>query len=138
MEHAHLRQPGWQIQFSALAFKPSLCFPFGKTMRRKRICLGFGRTARAVWAAFAVVLVLALGAFAVSPSLHQRLHTDSAHPDHFCVISAFATGQLSWTGTIPVVAATCVFLVCGVLLGDTPLASHLDFYFSPNRGPPRL
>jgi hypothetical protein len=107
-------------------------------MRRIRICLGFGRTAKAVTAASAGVLVLVLGAFAVSPSLHQRLHTNSAHPYHFCVISAFATGQLNWTETNLVVTAACVFLACGVSLAESPLASYLDFYFSPNRAPPKL
>jgi hypothetical protein len=101
-------------------------------MRPIRICLGFARTAKAVTAAFAVVLVLVLGALAVSPSLHQRLHADCAHPDHFCVISAFATGQLLWTETLLVVCS-----VFGVSRRETPLASYLDFYFSPNRAPPR-
>jgi hypothetical protein len=127
-----------QVQLSALAFKPSLWLPFGKTMRRKRICSGFGRTAKAVTAALAGVLVLVMGAFAVSPSLHQRLHTDCARPDHFCLISAFATGQLSGTETTLAVFTACVFLVCGVFLGETPMASYLDFYFAPNRAPPRL
>jgi hypothetical protein len=124
--------------FSALAFKPTLCLPLGKTMRQYRICSGFGRPARAVTAAFAVVVVLAMGAFSVCPSLHQRVHRDSDHPDHFCVISAFAAGQLTWTKTVPAVAAVLVFLISGVLLGEIPLASHLDFYFCPNRAPPRL
>lgn len=106
-------------------------------MRRNCIHFGFGRTARAVAAAVAVVLVLALGVLAVSPSLHQRLHPDSSHADHFCAIAAFATGQLSWTETMLVVITVCVFLVCGVSPGETPLASTLDFYFSPNRAPPR-
>jgi hypothetical protein len=106
-------------------------------MRRNRICLGFGQTAKAVTTTFAVMLMLVLGAFAVSPSLHQRLHADSAHPDHFCVISAFAKGQLSWTETKLAVAVASVILFCGVPLRETPLTSYLDLYFSPNRAPPR-
>jgi len=127
-----------QVQFSALAFKPSLWLPFGKTMRRNGSHLGFGQTAKAVTTTFAVMLVLVLGVFAVSPSMHQRLHSDSAHPDHFCIISAFATGQLSWTEINFDVAIACVLLVCGVSLCETPLASYLDLYFSPNRAPPRI
>jgi H+/Cl- antiporter ClcA len=106
-------------------------------MRRNRIHFGFGQTAKAVATAFAVVLVLVLGCFAVSSSLHQRLHTDSDRPDHFCVISAFATGQLRWTETMVVVITACVFLFYGASRGETPLVSYLDFYFSPNRAPPR-
>ncbi len=107
------------------------------TLRRNRICLGFGRTAKAVTAVFALVLVLVLGAFAASPSLHQRLHTDSNHPDHFCIICAFASGQLNVAETTPVVATACVFLICGVLAAETPLVSLFDFSFSPSRAPPR-
>jgi hypothetical protein len=107
-------------------------------MRRNRISLGFGQTAKAVTATFAVMLVLVLGACAVSPSLHQSLHSDSSHPDHFCVISAFATGQLIWTEPKLAVAVACVILVCGLPLRVTPLASYLDLYFSPNRAPPRI
>jgi len=84
------------------------------------------------------MLVLVLGAFAVSASLHQCLHADSAHPYHFCAISAFAAGQLSWTETYLAVAIACVILVCGIPLRETTLASYLDLYFSPNRAPPRL
>jgi hypothetical protein len=83
------------------------------------------------------VLMLALGAFAASPSLHQRLH-DSNHPNHFCVICALAGGQLNVAQTTPVVAAACVFLSCGVLAAETPLASRFDFFFSPSRAPPRV
>jgi hypothetical protein len=99
--------------------------------------LGFGRTAKAVTAALALVLVLALGAFAASPSLHQRLHTDSHHPDHGCIICALARGQLHVADTTPVVATACVFLTCGVLAAATPLVSLLNYSFPPSRAPPR-
>ncbi len=105
-------------------------------MRRNRICLGFGRIAKAVTAVFALVLVL--GAFAASPSLHQRLHTDSIHPDHFCIICALAGGQLNVAETTPVAAIACVFLSCGVLAAEARLVSRFDFSFSPSRAPPRL
>jgi hypothetical protein len=121
-----------------LAFQSILCLSIAQTMRRNRIHLGFGRTAKAVTGVLAIVLVLLLGAFAVSPSLHQRLHTDSANPDHFCAVSAFATGQLTWTAPNLAVAIACAIMVCGSLLRETPWASHLNLYFSPNRAPPRL
>jgi hypothetical protein len=110
--------------------------PFAKIMRRNRFCLGFGQTAQAVTTTFAILLVLFLGAVAVSPSLHQRLHADNDRPDHFCVVSAFAGGQLRWTESNLVVAIAHVFLVFSFSLHETPLASCLDFYSSPNRAPP--
>jgi hypothetical protein len=84
-----------------------------------------------------LVLVLVLGAIAASPSLHQRLQADGSHHDHFCVICALASGQLNVADTTPIVAAACVFLICGVLAAETPLVSRLDFSFSPSRAPPR-
>jgi hypothetical protein len=108
------------------------------TKRQDRICLGFGRTAKAVTAALALVLVLVLWAFAASPSLHQRFRTDSNHPGHFCIICAFATGQINVAEKAPVVATACVFVICGVLAAETALVSLFDFSFSPSRAPPRL
>jgi hypothetical protein len=116
-----------------------MCLNFNtSTMRRNRDRLGFGRTAKAVTAGFALVLVLVLGVFAASPSLHQRLHSDSNQSDHFCIICALASGHLDAPATTPITAAACVFLVCGVLAAETPLVSRFDFSFSPSRAPPRL
>jgi len=116
-----------------------MCLNFDtSTLRRNRICLGFGWTANAVTAAFALVLVLVLGALAASPSLHQRFHTDSNDPNHFCIIRALASGHLNLGEKTPVVAAACVFLICGVRAAETPLVSLFDFSFSPSRAPPRL
>jgi hypothetical protein len=107
-------------------------------MLRYRVRLGFGRTEKAVAASFAIALVLTLGALAVSPSLHQRVHTDRARPDHFCLICAFAGGQVSATDTTSVLAVASIFFVYGVFFRETRLVSLLDFYFSPNRAPPRF
>jgi hypothetical protein len=107
-------------------------------MRRKRIGLGFGRTAKAVTAALTLVLVLVLWVFAASPSLHQRLHADSNHPDHFCIVRALASGHLNVGEKSPVIAIAGVFLICGVLAAETPLVSLFDYSFSASRAPPRL
>jgi hypothetical protein len=139
-----LHQPGRdivpsepQILYPVLALKGNMCLNFDtSTLRRNRICLGFGWTANAVTAAFALVLVLVLGALAASPSLHQRLH-DSHHPDHFCIICALGGGQLNVAESTPVVATDCVFLSCGVLGAEPRLVSRFDFSFSPSRAPPR-
>jgi hypothetical protein len=40
--------------------------------------------------------------------------------------------------TTPVVAAACLFLLCGVLAGEPPPVSLFSFSFSPSRAPPRL
>jgi hypothetical protein len=108
------------------------------TQRQNRVYLGFGRTAKAVTAVFALLLVLVLGAIAASPSLHQRFQGDSNHHDHNCIICALAAGQLNVADTTPIVAAVCVFLICGVLAAEPPLVSLFSFSFSPSRAPPRL
>jgi hypothetical protein len=98
----------------------------------------FGKTAKAVTAAFALALVLLLAVFAASPSLHLRLHADRSHAERFCVVCALAAGQVGWAGSVPVVVCACVFLVYNVLLRTAPQFSLLDFYSSPSRAPPRF
>jgi hypothetical protein len=100
--------------------------------------MGFGRAARAVTAMVATVMVLLLGYFASSPSLHQRVHTDSNRPDHFCAIFAFAKENLSGAAGVSLVAVALVFCFGAFLPYCAPLVSLFDFYLSPNRGPPRL
>jgi hypothetical protein len=106
-------------------------------MRRIRLCLGFGRSAKAATAALVVALILILGAFAVSPSLHQRVHTDCNGSDSLCVVCAFASGHLIGPCVIAAIAVACVLLTDIVFLPATPLISYLNFYFLPNRAPPR-
>ncbi|MGO8675378.1 MAG: hypothetical protein ACLQVX_05865 [Limisphaerales bacterium] len=126
------------ILASALAPEANVWLnPNANTMRRSWICLSFGRTARAVTAALALLLMFALGLVAASPSLHQQFQTDSNHPGHFCFICAFAGGQMALGDKTPVVAAVWVFLVCGLLAAETPLASLFDFSSSLSRAPPR-
>ena len=84
------------------------------------------------------MLVLVLGALAASPSLHQRLHVKSNHPDHFCIICALAGGQLDVAVRAPVDASACVLLIWGVRAAEIPLVSRFGFSFSPSRAPPRL
>jgi hypothetical protein len=108
-----------------------------KTMRRKRLYLILSRTAKAVAVVSAIFLVLVLGALAVIPSLHQRLHSDSHHRDHCCVITEFATGQLSGAEVVLVIAVVGGILFYGNFPGETPLISYLGFNFASPRAPPR-
>jgi hypothetical protein len=105
-------------------------------MQRISSCFSFGRTAKAVTAVFALALILALGIFAASPSLHLRLHASGDRSDRLCVVCAFANGQLGWTETIAVAVTACLVLFFSVLLRSAPVVSLFDFYFSPNRAPP--
>ena len=100
--------------------------------------LRFGPAAKAVVAAFALALILLLELCASSPSLHSRLHADSAHSNTngFCVVCAMASGQLGWTGTIPVTVIGCVVILYIASLKELPLISALDLFSLPTRGPP--
>lgn len=108
------------------------------TVRRNQMGICFGPTVKAVGAAFLVLLVLVLGAFSASPELHHQLHPDSTQPDHFCLITAFANGQLEAAAALPIVAVACVFLLCGTQVPVTPLVSVFRFRYSPSRAPPRF
>jgi hypothetical protein len=99
--------------------------------------LRFNRTTKAVTAGFALLLMLILNAAAVSPSLHECFHADNHHDDSSCVICALAAGQLCGAETVTVAIVTCLVLVCAVLRPETPFISLFDFYFSPDRAPPR-
>jgi hypothetical protein len=106
-------------------------------MRRMSLSLRFGPTAKAVVAAFALALILLLELCAASPALHSRLHADSTHASGFCVVCALASGQLGWTGTIPVTAVACITILYFTSLKEIPLISALDLFSFPTRGPPQ-
>jgi hypothetical protein len=106
-------------------------------MRRKRLDLLNSQTANAVGVACGIFLLLVLGALAVVPSLHQRLHSDSGHRDHLCVVTEFATGQLSWEVAVLVMAVAGAVLVVDRIPLDTPLVSYLGFNSASPRAPPR-
>jgi hypothetical protein len=107
-------------------------------MRHYQRVFGLGRTAKAITAAFALVAMLALGVFASSPSLHQRIHPDSDRADHFCAVCAFASGHLNWTHSVPAIAVAAIFIIHRNFLGERTLISYFDFYSFPTRAPPRF
>lgn len=107
-------------------------------MRLMRQFLVFGRAAQAATASFTLALMLVLGVVAVSPTLHERFHSDGGHSDHTCLLCAFANGQISAAETAAVLAVVSIFLIRGSIVRAASLVSALDDYVPPNRGPPRL
>ena len=86
-------------------------------------------------AACLVVLFLVGTAFAASPALHQALHSDAKSPDHQCIISVLAHGQIDISSNdAPVCRIPDSF-------GYTP-TFQLSFcvgsveFLPPGRGPP--
>jgi hypothetical protein len=100
--------------------------------------LRFGPTAKTVVAAFALALILFLELCAASPALHCRLHADGdrANTSASCVVCALASGQLGWSGTIPVTAIACIVILYITSPKAPPLISVQDLFSLPTRGPP--
>jgi hypothetical protein len=97
---------------------------------------GFGGTTR-IALSLLLVLMLTLSALAACSALHHVLHHDSNSPDHHCLITLFANGQLTGAELAPVVALAAVFVICAELLPGTPPRSLFDYCFAPSRAPPR-
>jgi len=81
-------------------------------------------------------LFLLLKAFAVSETLHHSLHSDAATPNHHCVITLLAHGQVAAPGLLAVLAVIVAGFV--FFLPETkPLqAIRRDFALAPTRGHP--
>lgn len=101
--------------------------------------LRFGPIAKAVVAAFALALILFLELCAASPALHSRLHADGdrTNTSASCVVCALASGQLGWSGTIPVTVIACIIVLYITSPNAAPLISAQDLFSLPTRGPPR-
>jgi hypothetical protein len=91
---------------------------------------------RRVWAAFGLVLFLALQVLTTSSALHKLIHADADSLDHHCAITLFARGQVSTAETIvPLVAfvAALFFLLPVLRSAEFPSPAYR---FSPSRAPP--
>lgn len=84
------------------------------------------------------VFVLLLAALGSSPALHKLIHADAGAPDHECVISLFANGQVGSAPDAQILIGL-VSLFGGVaLLAATLIFSTADYRFSSSRAPPSL
>jgi len=91
---------------------------------------------RRVWAAFGLVLFLALQVLTTSPALHKLIHADADSLDHHCAITLFARGQVSTAETVvPLVAfvAALFFLLPVLRSAEFPSPAYL---LSSSRAPP--
>jgi hypothetical protein len=81
-------------------------------------------------------LLVVAATLSVSRALHQFLHQDSAAVGHFCLVCAFAKGQVS-AAPVAVVSAVLVFCRLGVvcLISTSPFPGF-DYRTSPSRAPP--
>jgi len=103
-----------------------------------RKCFGIGRTARRVLSAWLVLQLLFVLAVVACPALHHALHPDSNHPDHHCLATTFAKGQLSGPEMMPVVALQVVLVFCAVVLSSGSPRLSFEYRFAASRAPPRF
>jgi len=92
----------------------------------------FGKTASVLLALF----VLLLSALASSPSLHKLIHADAGAPDHECVISLFANGQVSSAPAVQILIGLVLLFGGVALLAARLIFSTADYRFSSSRAPP--
>jgi hypothetical protein len=89
------------------------------------------------WALLCLVLFLTLQGFAGSTALHKAVHADATAPNHHCLITLFAQGQLTGpVGVMAEVVFVAIFLFCLPPFRTVALASR-DYRLSPSRAPPR-
>jgi hypothetical protein len=90
----------------------------------------FKRHNQAVIASLLAGLVLLLDAMAACPALHELIHHDAGVPEHQCVVTLFAHGQVDAATVTVVAVAPAVwveavppieFSVCSSTLENLPL-----------------
>jgi hypothetical protein len=82
-----------------------------------------------------LVFLLFLLSLASAPRLHQELHSDADSPNHHCVVTLFANGQVDVASVeVPLPVPQSV----GVPIVHAPvfLFASKDYRLSPSRGPP--
>ena len=101
-----------------------------------RTVRGLRKVAKPAIAGLLVGLLFFAVTLSVCPSLHQYLHHDAGEPDHHCLISLFAQGQVNAAdGAVAVIAffLAVVYFTAWALTCASPAP---DFRLSPSRAPP--
>jgi len=91
---------------------------------------------RRAWAAFGLVLFLALQLLSTSTALHKLVHSDADSVDHHCAITLFSRGQVSTAETIAVPVAFVAALFFFLPILQSAEFSSFEFRFSASRAPP--
>jgi len=84
-----------------------------------------------------LALFLTLQLFADSSALHRAIHHDAASPDHQCVITLLAQGQVNAVDPVPMLVAFVAATFFLLPLISSAVLSSFEYRFAPSRGPPR-
>ena len=74
--------------------------------------------------------------FAVSQSLHEKLHQDASKPSHQCAITLFAQQQILTSEPNIFLVELNVGLVLSIIDADSVIFPQADYRFSVSRAPP--
>jgi hypothetical protein len=96
----------------------------------------FQVAAKPALAGVLAVFVLFFSTLAASSSLHQLVHHDAGAPNHSCVITLFATGQIDSAPAFLMPAVIAALLGALVLLPETVELPSADYRYSSSRAPP--
>jgi hypothetical protein len=97
----------------------------------------FFKEARQGVAALCLLILLAVQAMAVFPSLHALVHNDSTDPSHRCAVTMLLHGQVHATGgAVEVIRNAPIFFARP--LATSAVFVSADVRLLPSRGPPVL
>jgi hypothetical protein len=94
------------------------------------------RVAKPALAGLLAALLFSFGLLAASGPLHRSLHHDRAAGANFCAVCLFAQGQVELADVAPILTASVLFLLCGLLSASAGVPSSVDSLLPPGRAPP--
>ena len=94
------------------------------------------RISRRVCALICLALFLLLQLFAVSGALHRAVHADAAAPNHHCVVTLLAKGQVSAPQLAIALSVFIAPFFFHLPLLQPAVCSASDHRLSPGRAPP--
>jgi hypothetical protein len=97
---------------------------------------GLARIISAVVACLMALLVLGAAVGAVSPSLHNWIHSGAGQPGHECAITLFQQNQLLAAEGAAIAAVTLFLFISFVLLAKVIFLPIVPSFLPPGRAPP--
>jgi len=94
------------------------------------------RVAKPALAGLLATLFIAFGLLAASDPLHRSFHERTPGAS-FCAVCLFAQGQIELANTAPVLAASLLFFLCGLLAASAGVPWSVVSLLPPGRAPPR-
>jgi len=91
-----------------------------------------------VRALLCLALFITFQLFATCGALHNRIHPDSADPQHSCALTLWTQGQVSLGDGMIALVVFVALLLFSLPPLPTPVFSSIDCRLRFSRGPPRF